>query len=695
MCLKNIPALIIAACILLIRASIFASISIAPDTTILDIGKDVYLLEDPEHKHTIQSIIKSEESFIKSTEDVPYYGFTESAYWVRFDLTNKSSSSNWILELGYPLMDFVDFYCVKDEAVSIHYSSGYREPFIKRPVKYRNFAFPLTLEQNSSAAVYMRFENEDRMEIPLQLTEENTFNTRKHNEQYVMGGYTGIVIFILFFNLLLFINIRDKSYLYYIFFVFSYGFFQLTQSGYFYEYFTPVLLEKYNHNIPFSIALALVSFILLTKSFLDTKQMFPFANRYLLIMIPVTLSAVALQVIVSYPFAIQAQMIISLLILPVVLYIGVKSLLQKYRPARFFMIAWTAMLIGGIIYALKVAGLFPSSFFTNYSILIGSVINFILLSFGLGDRINVMRVEKEKSDKEVLFTAKKFDMLIEGSDDMIFTLDEEWNILSFNQALKKHFKVNPEEIKNRNLIDLVYDENNTGVIKNFVMEKLKLFRDTGESVVFRAPFISPFIGEPKEFQIRLEHINFDGRTEILGKASGIQEDSLLDYFESEHQQYKIKNSLITAEEISHRLTRNLNRFIPNKTATLIKMALREIVINAIEHGNLQITCEEKTRALMNDNYFELLQKRQRSDEHRDKRVHIAYKINNKKAVYRITDEGQGFDYKSFIEEKTRENNKEMLANGRGITISSSIFDKIRYNEKGNQVLLVKYLNQSD
>ena len=264
MCLKNIPALIIAACILLIRTSIFASISIEPDTAILNIGNNVFLLEDPENRHTIKSITKSKESFIKSTEDVPYYGFTNSAYWVRFDLENKSSNKDWIIELGYPLMDSIDFYCVNNETVTIHHSSGYRKPFVKRPVKYRNFAFPLTLEQNSKAAIYMRFYNEDRMEIPLQIIEEKTFNIHKHNEQYVMGGYTGIVIFILFFNLLLFVNIRDKSYLYYVFFVFSYGLFQLTQSGYFYEYFTPVFLEKYNHNIPFSIALSLVSFFLIS-----------------------------------------------------------------------------------------------------------------------------------------------------------------------------------------------------------------------------------------------------------------------------------------------------------------------------------------------------------------------------------------------------------------------------------------------
>ena len=71
-----------------------------------------------------------------------------------------------------------------------------------------------------------------------------------------------------------------------------------------------------------------------------------------------------------------------------------------YRTAKYFIIAWTVLLIGIFLYALKNLGMIPVGFFSNYSIQIGSALEVILLSLALADRINSLKQEIEQKEIE-------------------------------------------------------------------------------------------------------------------------------------------------------------------------------------------------------------------------------------------------------------------------------------------------------
>ncbi len=140
---------------------------------------------------------------------------------------------------------------------------------------------------------------------------------------------------------------------------------------------------------------------------------------------------------------------------------------------------------------------------------------------------------------------------------------------------------------------------------------------------------------------------------------------LLKYFESEKQHLAIGNYLITAEDISHRITRNLNKYMGTK---LLRIALREMIINTIEHENLGISFEEKIQAMIDDNYFEFIAERQQNPKLCNKRVKIEYSIDHEKAIYKIAEEGDGFNHKKYLDNDSNDANKEMLAHGRGVSM---------------------------
>ena len=117
--------------------------------------------------------------------------------------------------------------------------------------------------------------------------------------------------------------------------------------------------------------------------------------------------------------------------------------------------------------------------------------------------------------------------------------------------------------------------------------------------------------ESKTMHVRLEYIDVEGRQEILGRASISEEDGIQKYIVNERLTLHIGNSLIAADEVAFRLTNMFRKHMDASEAKLIRLALREIVINAIEHGNLNITFAEKSEAMLHDDYFNMINRRRK------------------------------------------------------------------------------------
>ncbi len=299
-----------------------------------------------------------------------------------------------------------------------------------------------------------------------------------------------------------------------------------------------------------------------------------------------------------------------------------------------------------------------------------------------------------EANRLIGISEEKYKLLVEGSNDIIFTLDEELNFITMNRAISIHLKYKPAEVLKMNFMDLVHESPSmTSFSKQIVREKLELFLKSREPLSFKVQMKAAYSAEPKEMQVRLEYILVDGKSEITGKAVSILEDSLINSFISESQKYAIGNFINIAEEMSYRMTRNLAAYIDRRDAGLVRIALFEVVLNAIEHGNLAIGFEEKTQAVTQGNYMEFLRERQSDPKSAGKRVKIEYSVNSERVVYIVTDEGAGFDHEAILRDDSDRANREMLSHGRGITMAKNIFDRVKYNERGNQVMLIKYFRK--
>ena len=114
----------------------------------------------------------------------------------------------------------------------------------------------------------------------------------------------------------------------------------------------------------------------------------------------------------------------------------------------------------------------------------------------------------------------------------------------------------------------------------------------------------------------------------------------------------------------------------------LQTALMELLTNALEHGNCNISFTEKTAWLFSGKeMIDLIMEKNKDPEIAAKRIHISYLITNEKSYFKIKDEGKGFDWHYQM---SREEDETQL-HGRGIMLSQGLVSNIKYNEKGNQV----------
>lgn len=120
----------------------------------------------------------------------------------------------------------------------------------------------------------------------------------------------------------------------------------------------------------------------------------------------------------------------------------------------------------------------------------------------------------------------------------------------------------------------------------------------------------------------------------------------------------------------------------------VNMALEEALLNAIYHGNLEVSSTLRNDAQRGDEpYREEIERRRRLSPYRDRTVAVLAIFHPQQAMFVIRDEGPGFD-PSALPDPTDPDNIE-LASGRGLLLIRTFMDEVRHNEKGNEITMIK------
>jgi hypothetical protein len=240
---------------------------------------------------------------------------------------------------------------------------------------------------------------------------ENIANKRaeklKHLPVYFWGMYLGFLFVFFIYNIMMFFSVRDKTYLYYglsIFFVSQLHALVLTQfSFYAKEVFFWLKMLPADKTLSYTVgSVAIIFHLLFVGSFLNLKDRHPKLNRYNKILIWIMIVTSVLLMVLHVTGG--GYFILYLAAYLYSFYAGIYSWRKGFAPARFLVLGSVFLTVGIGIVLLDGLGVIDFVFAISVfrTDLMGFILFYALLSFALGDKINVLTREKAEAQERAL-----------------------------------------------------------------------------------------------------------------------------------------------------------------------------------------------------------------------------------------------------------------------------------------------------
>ncbi len=330
-------------------------------------------------------------------------------HW-KFNVDSAFWNSQKVLHIANPIIDDVEVFQVTSDTV-YQRSSGEKIPLFLREYNISGNAVNIEKSNDNIVDFYLKVRSSDQLLIPLSIQESKELLNDYENIDLIFAIYLGMILSMFIYNLFVFFSVRDSVYLLYIFYIFTVGYTQLVLFGF---------SSKYIFNFSGSINILLGSIvpglsglatIFFAQNFIKTAQYAPRINSILNFFKLLYLIAI---VLAFFGFHNTTQIILNAGALSalILIFASVKAIKQGYKPARYFIIAWVIFIIGLTLYALRNFGILPFNAFTNFALPVGSVVEILLLSFALADRINVLKQEKELSQQQAFVAMKENERLV-------------------------------------------------------------------------------------------------------------------------------------------------------------------------------------------------------------------------------------------------------------------------------------------
>jgi len=386
-------------------------------TDIIFVGSGIKYYVDNNASQNINTI-QQQKNFVTSTEKVPDFGLLKVPVWLKVQVTNKSDFQNLRMQFEQSFLQNIDFYYPEGGKYKVN-QSGEVYDFKSRLINYHKFAYNFNITKDSTVTYYFRVKSILKMRMPITLGKKDAVVDSNLAKNICFGFFFGLMLVMFFYNLFIYIVLRESIYLYYVAYILIVGLVQTTYEGYAFQYLWPNNGFIAIRSFFVLTALVNISGLEFVRRFLNTKTFLPKLDKisygiYIIYVIDIFF-------IVKGDFFTGYQ-IIQAFGGPVSIYILTVSIMiakRGYRPAKFFLLAWTPLIIGIIVWFMGDFNVLPYNTLTNYSMAIGSALEAILLSFALADKINIFKAEKEKSQLETLVALQENERIIREQNTML------------------------------------------------------------------------------------------------------------------------------------------------------------------------------------------------------------------------------------------------------------------------------------
>ncbi|WP_335869469.1 sensor domain-containing diguanylate cyclase [Bacillus sp. 2205SS5-2] len=296
-------------------------------------------------------------------------------------------------------IESVDAFFVKSNQ-SFEEHNGGINALRTRDVPYRSILFKL--EDPEIEKIYIRLE---ASQIPI-MQNSNLYSTesllnRIIHYKFNTGIFYGFMISLAFYNLFLFFILRERAYLFYVLYIFSFIFLQIAMNGLDIEYFGKIFPAVFIVDfLDYAALLTCVCMILFSKAFLQLAVYLPILNKVLSLLMYTTVLTILLFSFIPDQLTNTLGPLLAVIITSILWLAGLRVMLRGHKSARYYLIGWSILLISITIQAFSFLGIFPNHPLI-YEVIpqTAAALEALFLSIALADRIKILKEEKQEAQE--------------------------------------------------------------------------------------------------------------------------------------------------------------------------------------------------------------------------------------------------------------------------------------------------------
>lgn len=388
-------------------------ITIEHSTDLLKIGKQVYFLEDQTNNLSFEQVRKLEKqgNFELHDKDVFVRRVSESTFWFKFQVQNKSNTDSW-LNINTTYLWEIDFY-------SPNLEGGYSKPFktgifrVKQEKLYPSNTFWLPLQkenQTETQTFYLKIKTGRSLEVPLLVGSLQALEQEKDKGDFITAGFVGALLIMFLYNSFLYFATRKRLYLLYVFYLFGIGFSVTFANNY--SYWTELLgkgefyIWTHSHIAfwvtPVQIIVGSISILYLNLKKNNSKlYYFLIVLMSIIFILGCSNLFIPLQKIQPIHQSFLAFNAVTNLI------IAYWVTIQGKKKGLFYALGWTFLFISVLIYLSTINGFIPYMTYTRNAVYFGVILEVWFFSLALSDHIRDLRKENKRVVQNLLLKAER------------------------------------------------------------------------------------------------------------------------------------------------------------------------------------------------------------------------------------------------------------------------------------------------
>lgn len=367
--------------------------------------KEIEVIEDSTGKFSFDDI-KTEafdSKFKASNSSTPQTKKLNQTYWFRIKIKhNDLLQKSFLLEFFDQTIDHITAYIPQPNNTYKVEHLGDANAFDKRLIHHKNFEIPLQNEGNSVQTYYFKIQSSQISDIIIVLRSAEWFISYALDEYFYFGIFYGMILVFSFYNLIMFVAIRQKQYLYYVLYNLSVGFFEMSTDGIAYQYLWPNATAWNQVSYAFALCATSIFALLFTRELLFVKAKAPKLNKLILWVIAGRI------IFFLYCYLFDQQLFsykfLEAIPLSVAFFTGIYIYRNGYQPARFFVLGYSFLFAGFCLKFLIMLGISWLNFgvVSYYSLSFCFILEMVFLSFAIGDKVRILKLKKDKAQQKII-----------------------------------------------------------------------------------------------------------------------------------------------------------------------------------------------------------------------------------------------------------------------------------------------------